>query len=101
MLKKILFRGHELVYEIRGKGTAVMLVHGFTEDRRIWDPLLSGIENKYQWIIPDIPGSGESAHNSSLNSVRDFAEFIGAVLENENIKKLILIGHSMGGYMAL
>ena len=35
MLKKILFRDCELVYEIRGEGTAVMLVHGFTEDRRI------------------------------------------------------------------
>jgi pimeloyl-ACP methyl ester carboxylesterase len=101
MLKKILFRGCELVYEIRGEGTAVMLVHGFTEDRRIWDPLLSGIENKYQWIIPDIPGSGDSAYNGSLKQIRDFAEFIGAVLENENLQKLVLIGHSMGGYMSL
>ena len=101
MLKKILFRGHELFYEIRGKGTAVMLVHGFTEDRHIWNPLLFGIENKYQWIIPDIPGSGESAHNISLNSTRDFAEFIGAILENENIQELVLIGHSMGGYISL
>ena len=70
MLKKILFRGRELVYEIRGKGTAVMLVHGFTEDRRIWDPLLSGIENKYQWIIPDLPGSGDSAYNDSLKQTQ-------------------------------
>ncbi len=75
MLKKILFRDSELVYEIREEGTAVMLVHGFTEDRRIWDPLLAGIENKYQWIIPDIPGSGGSAYNGSLNRIRDFAEF--------------------------
>jgi pimeloyl-ACP methyl ester carboxylesterase len=101
MLKKILFRGCELVYEIRGEGTAVMLVHGFTEDRRIWDPLLPGIENKYQWIIPDIPGSGDSAYDGSLNQIMDFAEFIGAVLKNENLKKLVLIGHSMGGYMSL
>lgn len=101
MLKKILFRGYELVYEIRGRGTAVMLVHGFTEDRRIWDPLLSGIENKYQWIIPDLPGSGDSVYNSSLNRIRDFSEFITAVLENENIHELVLIGHSMGGYISL
>ena len=67
MLKKILFRDNELVYEIKGNGPAVMLVHGFTEDRRIWNPLLSGIENKYQWIIPDLPGSGDSA-------IQQFAE---------------------------
>ncbi len=101
MLKKILFRGHELVYEIRGTGTAVMLVHGFTEDRRIWDPLLSGIENKYQWIIPDLPGSGDSSYNDSLKSLSDFAEIISAILENENLQELVLIGHSMGGYISL
>ena len=101
MLKKILFRDHELVYEIRGEGTAVMLVHGFTEDRRIWDPLLAGIENKYKWIIPDIPGSGDSPHNSSLKHISDFAEFIVAVMENEKIQELVLIGHSMGGYISL
>jgi pimeloyl-ACP methyl ester carboxylesterase len=101
MLKKISFRDHELVYEIRGTGSAVMLVHGFTEDRRIWDPLLAGIENKYHWIIPDIPGSGGSAYNSSLNCISDFAEFIVAILENENIQELVLIGHSMGGYISL
>jgi len=101
MLKKILFRDHELVYEIKGEGIVVMLIHGFTEDRRIWDPLLSGIENKYNWIIPDLPGSGDSAHNPSLNCITDFAEFIGAILENENIQELVLIGHSMGGYISL
>src|SRR6478752_3018984 len=101
MLKKILFRGYDLVYEIKGGGTAVMLVHGFTEDRRIWDPLLHGIENKYQWIIPDLPGSGDSAYNGSLNRLSDFAELITDILENENIHVITLIGHSMGGYISL
>jgi pimeloyl-ACP methyl ester carboxylesterase len=101
MQKKILFRSSELVYEISGRGTAVMLVHGFTEDRRIWDSLLSGMENKYQWIIPDLPGSGDSNYNSSLNCIADFAECVGAIMENENIPELVLIGHSMGGYISL
>jgi pimeloyl-ACP methyl ester carboxylesterase len=101
MLKKILFRDEELVYEIRGNGTAVMLLHGFTEDRRIWDPLLTGMENNYQWITPDLPGSGGSAFNKSLNRLKDFAELISSILENENIPEIVLIGHSMGGYISL
>ena len=101
MLKKIPFRGSDLVYETRGSGKAVMLLHGFTEDRRIWEPIIDKNESKYQWIIPDLPGSGESAFNSSLKSISDFSELINCILENENIPALILIGHSMGGYISL
>ena len=98
--KNLLFKGEELKYELRGNGLPVMLVHGFTEDRRIWDPLLTGMEEKYKWILPDLPGSGESAYNDSLNQIRDFAEVI-TLLENENFPELVLIGHSMGGYISL
>ena len=79
-----------------------MLVHGFTEDRRIWDPLLTGMENKYQWILPDLPGSGDSAYNRSLNRTQGFCgSSLAPLLENENIQELVLIGHSMGGYISL
>ncbi len=101
MLKNLLFRGRQLEYEIRGQGLAVMLVHGFTEDRRIWDPLLTGMENKYQWILPDLPGSGQSDFNDSLTTLKDFAEALQAIAEQENIRELVLIGHSMGGYISL
>jgi len=101
MKKKLLYGGEELLYEIRGNGIPVMLVHGFIEDRRIWDPLLTGIENKYKWILPDLPGSGESAFNGSLSQLKDFAGALYAILENEKIPEPVLIGHSMGGYISL
>ena len=95
------FRGELLEYEIRGTGIPVMLVHGFTEDRRIWDPLLKGMEDKYKWILPDLPGSGQSVFNRSLPELKDFAEAMHAIIETENISKMVLIGHSMGGYISL
>jgi pimeloyl-ACP methyl ester carboxylesterase len=101
MLKNLLFRGRRLEYEIRGEGLPVMLVHGFTEDRRIWDPLLTGMENKYRWILPDLPGSGQSEFNDALTTLKDFAEALYALTEQENIRELVLIGHSMGGYISL
>jgi pimeloyl-ACP methyl ester carboxylesterase len=101
MQKSIRFRGELLEYEIRGTGMPVMLVHGFTEDRRIWDPLLTGMEDKYNWILPDLPGSGRSALNRSLPGLKDFAEALHAIIESENISKMVLIGHSMGGYISL
>jgi pimeloyl-ACP methyl ester carboxylesterase len=101
MQKNLLFRGENLVYELRGKGKPVMLLHGFTEDRRIWDPVITGIEDKYNWILPDLPGSGQSERNSGLTALSDFSEIIPAIMEQEKIPQLVLIGHSMGGYISL
>ena len=101
MLKKLLFKGIDLDYEVRGSGLPVMLVHGFTEDRRIWDSLLTGLENKYKWILPDLPGSGQSALNKSLSSLTDFSEALFAISVQENIREFAMVGHSMGGYISL
>ncbi len=101
MKKRILFRGELLEFEIRGTGLPVILLHGFTEDRHIWDPLLKGLEHKYQWILPDLPGSGQSAFNKSILEIKDFANCIHAIAESEKINQLVLIGHSMGGYISL
>jgi pimeloyl-ACP methyl ester carboxylesterase len=101
MQKSLLFKGESITYELRGTGLPVLLLHGFMEDRRIWDEVLSGIENKYLWILPDLPGSGQSAFNPGLKDLTDFAECIPAILEQEKINKTVLIGHSMGGYISL
>lgn len=101
MRKNLLFRGESLEYETRGEGLPVMLLHGFMEDRRIWDDVLNGIENKYRWILPDLPGSGESASNAGLHELKDFAGLISDILEQEGLSDIVLIGHSMGGYISL
>jgi pimeloyl-ACP methyl ester carboxylesterase len=101
MQKSIPFRGERLEYEISGNGLPVILVHAFAEDRSIWYPLLQGMENKYKWILPDLPGSGQSSFNKSVPQLRDFAESIFAIADFENIERLVLIGHSMGGYISL
>lgn len=101
MQKTIIFRGESVEYEVRGNGLPVMLVHGFTEDRRIWDPLLAGMEDKYCWILPDLPGSGRSDFNASLLQLKDFAELLNVISEQEKIAEFVLIGHSMGGYISL
>jgi pimeloyl-ACP methyl ester carboxylesterase len=88
-------------YEVRGTGLPIMLVHGFTEDRRIWNPLLAGMEDKYCWILPDLPGSGRSDFNASLLQLKDFTELLNVISEQEKLAEFVLIGHSMGGYISL
>jgi pimeloyl-ACP methyl ester carboxylesterase len=101
MQKTIRYQDLPLVYEARGSGLPVLLVHGFTEDRSIWNPLISGMEGKYRWLIPDLPGSGDSPFNKNLHTLADLAEALQAILQEEGIRQAVLIGHSMGGYISL
>jgi len=101
-LKSIRFLNADIHYSIYGEGPAVMLLHGFAEDSRIWDNQINSLTHNYKLIIPDIPGSGRSELIIEENvSLTTYAEIIRSILENENIKSCILLGHSMGGYISL
>ncbi len=83
-----------------GTGSCVVLLHGFCEDSGIWDAFLPQLSRKYSVIVPDLPGFGES---SSLESttVEDMADAVCKVLQKTGVSKFVVIGHSMGGYVAL
>lgn len=98
--KNILYKNCEVSYRIEGEGDAIVFVHGFGEDSNIWRNQVGQFkENKCIYI--DLPGSGKSSFNADLNSIEAYAKLVNAVIEAENISKCILIGHSMGGYIAL
>ncbi|MDP4131648.1 MAG: alpha/beta hydrolase, partial [Bacteroidota bacterium] len=101
MQKTIIYRQQNLVYEVTGKGLPVMLIHGFTEDHSIWDSLVGAFPEQYLWLVPDLPGSGKSDFNNGLQSIADFADAAMAILQEEQIQQIVLIGHSMGGYVSL
>ena len=102
MDKTIQFCGSEIHYSKTGNGDPVMLVHGFAEDSRIWDDLVTVLKEKYQLIIPDIPGSGRSEMlEQDIVSMDDYAACIKAILDAEQLTSVIIIGHSMGGYITL
>ncbi|MBS1599549.1 MAG: alpha/beta hydrolase [Bacteroidetes bacterium] len=101
MEKNILYNGRKIFYEEYGNGYPVMLLHGFAEDRTIWKEQINHLKNNYQLIIPDIPGSGKSEVTDYNASIDDHANWIKAILDTVKIKQCILIGHSMGGYIAL
>src|SRR5687768_5816833 len=101
MEKRIAYKGQEIFYRTHGKGDPVVLIHGFAEDATIFSNQVSFLETKYLLIVPDLPGSGQSAFNESINSIEGYAEAILAVLDAEKILKATVIGHSMGGYITL
>lgn len=102
MEKHLTFNGSTIYYRVIGEGMPVILLHGFGEDGTIWDSQVSHLKNKYQLVVPDIPGSGKSSLlTTNKPGMEDYACCVKAILDQENISKSVLIGHSMGGYIAL
>ncbi|HVG15945.1 MAG TPA: alpha/beta hydrolase, partial [Chitinophagaceae bacterium] len=100
MDQTINYRDKKLSYATSGKGMAVVLLHGFGEDATIWNQQVACLEGHYRLIIPHLPGSGSSEMVEDM-SLEGIAESIHHILQQEEIKECVMIGHSMGGYIAL
>ncbi|MFO8054428.1 MAG: alpha/beta fold hydrolase [Bacteroidales bacterium] len=90
-----------LHYRIKGAGPAIVLLHGFMESMEMWNPFLPSLTQDFTVVMPDLPGHGRSECYNEEHSMEFMAEEVKKVLEKENIKKCTLIGHSMGGYVAM
>ncbi len=90
-------KNNSISYRRTGTGPAVLLIHGFGEDHRVWDALSLELENDNTLIIPDLPGTGFSPSISDM-SIDGMAEALISLFLEEPIA---VIGHSMGGYIAL
>lgn len=100
-MKKITFQDTAIAYDTVGKGPAVVLIHGFCEDSRMWEEFsLDLVEEKYKVITIDLPGFGQSSVWPNV-SIADMAGAVHAVLQELKLDKVIMIGHSMGGYVSL
>ena len=98
----ILYQGIQLHYRKVGVGAATLLIHGFGEDGNVFNQAIKYLPEQGTLLIPDLPGSGESeVWPTAEPSLNDFALALNAILENEGIEKCSVMGHSMGGYIAL
>ena len=101
MQKSITFKNANISFSDVGKGTAVVLIHGFLENATMWRNFIPEISKKNRVITIDLLGHGKSDCLGYVHSMELFAETIEAVLKHLRIRKCILIGHSLGGYVAL
>ncbi|MCX2838744.1 alpha/beta hydrolase [Salinimicrobium sp. MT39] len=98
---KIKFQETEIHYSIVGEGETTVLLHGFLESSEIWEDFLPGFSKYGRIICIDLPGHGKSGVISEVHSMELMAEAVYAVLQATGVKKGNIIGHSMGGYVAL
>ena len=94
------YQGIKISYELIGKGKTIIFLHGFLENKEMWTPITSSFE-KYQILTIDLLGHGETEVLDSIHTMEEQAKMVYFLLEKLGIKKAIIVGHSMGGYVAM
>jgi pimeloyl-ACP methyl ester carboxylesterase len=83
---------------VQGKGDiALVFIHGWCCDRSYWEKQIPYFAAKYQVVTIDLAGHGDSGTNRNAWTMKAFGEDVTAVVKKLGLKKVILIGHSMGG----
>ncbi|MCK8142350.1 alpha/beta hydrolase [Flavobacterium sp. I-SCBP12n] len=100
-MKQTQFKNTQISYSDVGKGTAIVLLHGFLENKTMWDFYVPEFAKKNRVITIDLLGHGESECLGYVHSMEDHADAVYAVLSELRIRKAFFVGHSMGGYVAL
>lgn len=78
----------------------ILLLHGFLESQEIWAEIKKDLSTDYQVLTPDLLGHGTAETIAEIHTMEMMAEKLHSQLA-ENQEKNILVGHSMGGYVAL
>jgi pimeloyl-ACP methyl ester carboxylesterase len=95
--------GVAIHYEVHGRGPSILLSHGYSATCRMWDGQITALQDRYQVIVWDMRGHGQSdypddaAAYSEATTVQDMA----AILNACGIRRAIIGGLSLGGYMSL
>ncbi|WP_136480449.1 alpha/beta fold hydrolase [Cognatitamlana onchidii] len=97
----LIYKGANIWYTDSGKGAAVVFLHGFLENSKIWNPFVKVLSKKYRVICIDMLGHGKSECLGYIHTMEMMAETVEAILKHLRIRRSIIFGHSMGGYVGL
>lgn len=88
-------------YSDLGKGNAIVLLHGYLETGEVWQPLENLLAATHRVLSVDLPGHGGSEVTGDPHTVEYMADAVRAVIRDSGEKKVLLAGHSLGGYVTL
>lgn len=97
----LLIDGINLYYEDHGKGTPLMLIAGLASDSQSWLPIIEKLSQQYRVIIFDNRGSGRTKPQDAKTSIHIMADDCIALVKHLDLTSVHLLGHSMGGFIAL
>lgn len=85
----------------KGSGQAVVLIHGFCEVGAMWEDFAQELSQSFRVLCPDLPGFGKSPLSKPQISLEETAVMLEEWMEEHSIQDPMIIGHSLGGYVAL
>jgi pimeloyl-ACP methyl ester carboxylesterase len=90
--------GLEIAFDDRGRGPAVIWLHGITDDRTFWTPITSRLADQMRCIRIDFRGHGSSASRGPYAT--GFILDLAAVIRATGVRAPVVVGHSLGGVVA-
>ena len=100
---KFNYKNSNVNYEFYNNNSKISLIflHGWGQNIQMMMPIAKPFIKKYNCLIIDLPGFGDSEEPKDIYTVYDYAEMVNKILTKEKIKNPILIGHSFGGKISL
>lgn len=94
--------GVPIHYDVKGKGEpALVFIPCWSCDRKLWENQVAAFSRNHRVVTIDLPGHGESGKGRTNWSIDGFGEDVKRVVTKLGLKKVVLIGSSMGGPVAL
>jgi pimeloyl-ACP methyl ester carboxylesterase len=88
-----------MFYRRRGRGPALVLLHGFASSSLFWSGLMSSLQADFDVIAPDWPGFGAAGLQPPYRRVRDFASGVVSLADELRLERMHIVGHSMSGFV--
>jgi pimeloyl-ACP methyl ester carboxylesterase len=88
--------GVRLRYLIGGKGTAVVLLHGYAQTSHMWNPIMPLLAKRHTVIVPDLRGAGGSAKPQSGYDKKTMAGDIQQLISSLGFDRVGIVGHDIG-----
>lgn len=95
------FKETTVFYTDTGKGSSIVLLHGFLENSTMWNEVVDELSKKTRVICIDLLGHGKTGCVGYIHTMEEMADAVKAVLKELKIRRATFVGHSMGGYVAL
>ena len=90
-----------IFYKKLGNGPAIILLHGFPMNHEVWEEWARPLSSTFTVYTPDLPGFGQSASLPDGFTIAQIATRMLVWMDELQLDKAVVIGHSMGGYVAL